>query len=773
MTRKPRFVHALALAFLLSTAFPASAGLLDRTPLAPPQSELRDAAPARVVASDGGMFLLHGQRISSGGVRIDAEPVPGTEGYAVGWADGWMIISADEDEYSVLHLAHQGAPEPRLRIPRFGEFVGAASNGGRIAILEIVYGTQPPWMHLVIVNEEGLVQRRPLAQLHGGTISRFLDGFFIATHVRTSNESSILHAWRIDGNGVPQLFAELGTISPFQPTIEIAVNGDRALLSVADGSRLTTQVIDAALTSSDPETITAPFLTRAFPLPFEDGFIVSYQTSVGGPSSENRALIVNPQGELVSDVMAEPIVAGDRSGSRYLIVRPWGHAGLADEDPRRIIAAITLKQRFYVPPPALETVVSGDVTLVAMGNEKWSRSWVRFDGTGTPIDAEPQVLPGRVVVAIPEGFAILGVEAERITLRRLSRRGGWIDSAAIPLVTVPELREFAVHSNDRDLLVAWVTPTELAWTRFDDDGSALQAQPFRVARSGEVTGVSLHGRGDERLVLVQNIFICNILCPPMPDELDALTIDGDGRPISQLHRIDVWSAGDQAVGLTDGTWVVPTLPLEGEVIHLARAGSLLQVERNSMLQRIIDVEPTSNGWKATAGSPSRMIEVIGPAAPSRVTGLGDISLPHFGFGPWLAFLADTPGPEDTPVPWNGRLETIEGDLAIEVHETRRDGRGHHVRVAIRNEGTTIATNAIVTSTSDRMRFSVSGKNSAEVLSLNPGETVYLSAVDEADGVSQSNIFVLSDDIEDIDPSDNLTTIVPPAPPQHRRRGVGR
>ncbi len=767
MPRAP-FLISISL-FVLLFSVPVHGALTDRTPLAESRSTLPDAGPGRVVASDTGLFLVHGQRISSDGVRIDQEPVPGTEGYAVAWPGGWLILRAS----GALFLGPEGPPEPQPQFAFSGRILGAASNTGRLAILELAEGAQPSWVYLSVFDESGLVQRRPLAALDGGAIAAFGDGFLAITHVRTSEEASVLHAWRIDADGTPTAFEDLGVVGRWLQSIEIAAAGDRALVVTHHYREISSRVIDGALQSSVPHLISGEFFNSAFPLALEEGFLLSYQPGAGGHSPDARAVLFDTEGNVEDEVAADPIVGGDRIGQRYLVVRPWGHAGLAEGDPRRIIAALPLKQRLYQPAGIRETAVSGEITLVGIGHFSTESDWIRFDADGRPIDSEPLRLTPRVAIALPEGFAFLTIQGGGITIRRLSREGGWIDPEPVLLASIPGLRTFAAHANDRDLMVAWTTEQELVWSTFAHDGTALQAEPFRLERRQNVfTSIHLAGNRLERLLLVRHLPQCNILCPPVAGQFGAMALTADAEPVGELYTLDVSTMGVKAVHLPDGTWVVPSGTNDDQLLHLAADASLLEEARNPMLRDIRDVEPTPAGWRATAGGPSRMVEINGFNSPVRVTGLGDVSTPHFGFGRWLAFAAESPGPEDTTIPWNGRLSTTEGDLSIEVRETRRDSSGLHLLVAVRNEGTRVATNVRITSTSHTVSFPSAPRTVREIPVIAPGEIVYLAALERGQ-IPAPLFFALSDDIEDINPSDNVASVSPPEPPQLRRRGVGR
>jgi hypothetical protein len=284
--RNPLYVLPLLLFSVL--AFPVSAAVVDRTQLADPRSELIPAVPARVVASDAGMFLVHGQRITTEGVNLDGAPIPGTDGYAVGWHDGWLIIRSSADVLTIHHLGSDGSLGPFFELAPAGQFFGAASNDGRLAILERNSSDQRVW--ITVIGEEGLVRRAPFtnARLDGGFIKRFGNGFLVVTDVRASRTTSRLHAWRVNIDGVPQAIEEIAEV-PGTPSYGLAVGEDKAVLTMreyrAPGETwISVRVIDAALSSTSPIEVAIPSgtdLRELFPLATDQGFLVSYRMRRG------------------------------------------------------------------------------------------------------------------------------------------------------------------------------------------------------------------------------------------------------------------------------------------------------------------------------------------------------------------------------------------------------------------------------------------------------------------------------------------------------------
>jgi hypothetical protein len=779
-------LHILLLLLFLVVAFPLTAAVVERTQLADPRSELIPAVPGRVVASDAGMFLVHGQRITTEGVNLDAEPIPGTDGAAVGWHDGWLIIRSTETIHTIRHLRSDGSLEPFAELPRAGQVLSAASNDGRLAMLERNHAEQRIW--IIVIGEEGLVRREPLtsARLDGGVIRRFGNGFLVVSHVRASQSTSRLHAWRVRADGVAQAIEEIGDVAVFS-SYHVAVGEERAVLTMTESPapgmrRVVVRVIDAALVATAPIEVPIPLgtdLMSLFPLPLNEGFLVSYRLRWGG-ETESRAMVISPDGTLVSDTGEAPIVQGDRLGSLYLVLRPWGDAGIAEDDPRRVIAALQMKQRLYQPPVSLETVVSGGVTLTSFLYRKTTtqqqpggKFFVRFDAEGDPIDQEPVVFPGELVIAIPDGFAFISREQATIRMQRLARRGGWIDAEPVILTTmatgVPALTADATAT---DLLVAWATREEIVWSRFDLEGAPLQEALSRVDRSGArgMMSISISRRGDERLILVYDVDYCEFTCLIL-NTIGTLALDREGEPVGPLHELDegIWPTAipPRAIALGDGTWAVPGFN-GGRVLHLARDGSLLRISSHPLLDNLLTVEPTALGWRAIAKDPLRIVEVVGLDDPARLTGLEGMATAQFAFGDWLAFFADAPGPEETTVPWNGRLETVEGDLSVRLLDAGRDERGRLVRLVVRNEGATVATGIRLETWWYQVLFGPDRKrDSIDLPPLAPGETAYVSA--SIGTASDPRFWVLSEDIEDIEPADNtaLLSEAEPAPPRRR------
>ncbi|MDX1583413.1 MAG: hypothetical protein R3338_07400 [Thermoanaerobaculia bacterium] len=754
-----------------------SADIVDRHPLADPRDELIEARPDRVVAS-GEMFLVHGQRITTEGVNLDeGEPIRGAEGFAVPWPDGWLIIrSSHEDQsLSIAHLAREGSFEAFLEPPRAGEFVDAASNGGRLAILEKVHEERGSSLWVTVANDEGIIRRARLARLDDGVIRPFDDGFLAVTTVRASPGGHDLHAWRLREDGEPDLFRDIDRLH-YGPELELATTGNHAVLTTRIFGG-TVRIIGPDLSVSEPVVIEEPAgtdLTRLFPLPVGDRFLVSYGFRSGG----ENALIVNRDGKVLSNEPADPIVAGDRAGSHYLVLRPWGDAGLAVDDPRVVVKALEMKRRLYQPPRTIETIVSGKVTLAWFDYWRYyhfqqpgATLFVRFDEEGGVIDDEAQPFVGRTVFAIPGGFAFLTVEDGAIRMRRLDGRAGWIDETPIVLAEAPDdVRAIAGSATDDDLLVAWATAEEIFWSRFDLEGMPLQDLPSRVergdTRSRTVMGISRSE--DVWLLLLYDDDICRLSPCVTFDLYESLAIDRNGEPLGPLHELDIHSPSVRAVGLPDGTWAVPLGPHQTRVMHLARDGSLLGISTHPLLEDLIDFAPAPGGWKAFTGA--GLIELIGLDSPMSLTGIENVSSPRFAAGTRMAFLDDAPGFEQTIVPCNGRIEATNGDLSIRLLDVGRTELERKIRIEVTNLGMTTATNVSVSASDHTVYFGPWRRSQQTTLAeLGPGETATLFASIRSPQPALQ-FLVTSASIRDVEVENN-SVLISEAEPLLRRRTV--
>lgn len=766
----------LALLFLTSSI---GAAIVERVPVTAPVSSLVEVGASRVVASDAGAFLVNGQRISSDGVALDAEPVRGAEGYATSWSDGWLIINSHPRQRYVRHLGLTGEPELVLQIPTADYFQDAASVSGRLAMLEIQRVDVEDYLRVTITDGREVIRRATLGRAEKAKIARFDGGFLVVSWARHADGRRTLSAWKLDADGIllDVRVLEESSAYPYDQVF-IAVNGEKALILTHDWNEARCRIIDRQLSATVLLSIDqsgSVDTNWSIPLPTDEGFFVPY-TRYDYPEKASRAMLVGLDGTVSGDSVADPVAEGDRIGNRYLVVRPWGHAAIAEGDPWRIVSTpFTLRRRVYESWTNVETFVSGDVTLVAFGGNRF----VRVEANGTAIDSAPQSIPhgyASEIAALPDGFAFAWREGGAVRWQRLSRRGGWLDSESRTLMPAEGALGIALHANERNVLLAWTTDSETRWSRFAFDGTPVQDGFDRVPHAprdeywGDPSAISIAGRGDDRIVLVQGTFSCNITCVPPPLKLEAFTVDGDGRQLGPLTLVDSYDSSG-AAGLADGTWVLQVYATSSnrlEVLHLARNGSPLgQTYMSAISGSIADLVPTATGWKAIVTLPWRLVEVAGATEAKRVTGLAGLSSPRFAFGGRLAFLDQSPELESVAVPWTGRVSATDGDLAIRLTDLGSDGRGQHLAVMVHNEAQTDATGVYVASPSG---YSLGMSDPYHLGTVRSGEVVRFNAI-----VSPyaGPFMVLSSDVSDTDPADNQADTSDAEPRAARGRPLRR
>jgi hypothetical protein len=762
----------------------ATAAIVDRRPLAEPVATTGALGGGRIVAGGHGDFLLQSRRVSSEGVLLDAEAIPGALGFAVAWEDGWLLMPSAASPF-IRKLTAGGEIEPLMQILHRGQFLTATSGHGRFALLEI---SHPQRLWITIGDERGLIEQREITRTDAAAIAPLGDGFLLVTAVRATQQHSVVHAWRLDRNGIPQEVEQIGLASAF-PRLELVARGDRALVTynfydpaaASSPWRIAVQTIDPSLRASPVEYISTPpgtdLSVRAIAA-LHDRFAVSYSLRSGG-TEEHRALIVDRDGNRIWDDRAEPIAGVDHFGNRFLIVRPWGDAAIAEEDPWRIVSTpFRLQQTSFAQITTLRTVISGDVTLVLV-NDPTPR-FVRVDANGQPIDPATQPYASdfgvfRAVTADPEGFSFLSrelqtVEQETLYLSRLARRGSWLTPAPVPLeTTTGRLQRVVMHANANDLLVVWTTSSELLWQRFGFDGAPLDPSPRRTAFSNGQNLLGVSGHGDDRLIMLQSVFICQVLCPPVEQTLHVWAIGAEGAPLGERTTL-LAESSLRAVALPDRTWIVPATTRAGSgVLHLNRDGSLIGEIHHPLLGPAQDLEPTPLGWRAIMTG--RLVEFIGADRPAGVVGLGTVERPQFGYGDLLAFIDAHPSGRGR-VPWIGRLESRPGDLSIRVTEITAAGLPRRFDIEVTNHGPGTATNVYVTATPP-FTFSLSGSSTARLPALQAGQTVRLAGAYHASFSRDVRVYVLSEDIQDIRPEDNVVDIPwQTPPPSTRRRLVG-
>jgi hypothetical protein len=772
---------ARAIVVLLLSAFTLDAAIVDRVAVAPPRTEVRDTIGGPVVAS-GEAFLVRGQRISSDGIVLDAEPVAGADGRAVAWGDGWLVLSSRDDTIHVRHLPWVGAPELIHTIPSDHWLIDATSAGERLAILELGRTGIDQIAWLTVTDGTRILQRAGIGRAEDAKITRFGDGFLVVSWEREPDYRRTLRAWLFDRNGALVRFRTLETANVFSSNqVYLASLSHTAAIMTRNSSGTRFVVVDEALATVAAASLgsDADSIWWSTPLTVGDRFFLTYYRY--DPTRIDRVVIVESDGTIVADEPTDPITWGDRAGDRYLVVRWWGDAAIAVGDPRTIVTPlIPLRQRVWESIPTLETTISDDVTLVSFGGNL-PLHHVRVEADGAPIDLEPWLtptVPGAAVrtsiSATPDGFVFAWRDIDTIRMRRLARRGEWIDPEPVTLASAPLAKGIAIHANDRDVLLAWSTWEAIHWMRFAHDGAPIDLVPNRVAHvptdsdygSGDPTQISISGRGDERLVLVQDTFVCVILCAIPPLRLQALALDPGGQPLGPLTRVDA-RGSSRAAGLADGSWVLQVDNIDfasPAILRLARDGSVLDSTIVPALSgRIADVLPTENGWKAISQRPWRLVEMEGATTATRMTGLHGVESPRFASDGRLAFVDRSDELETVVVAWTGRVSAPEGDLALEVTELGVDAYFRYLGLTVHNRGSEDATNVYVAS--QHMSFQtepvmiplIRAGQSAHVVA-----TIRFSSQDET-------IRVLSADIIDVDPSNNSATVLGAAPRPPRQR----
>jgi hypothetical protein len=719
---------------------------------------------------------VHGQRVSSAGINLDREQIPGTEGLVVGWPDGWMIASFFDDRIRFRHLSTAGVLTERADAEVYGNILAAASSQGRMAVVELGQSPWPPPLFVTVFDGQRIVQRRKLAEVEGAAIAPFLDGFIVATHVRSSQHEWTVHVWRLDREGTPVAFADAARVN-FQPELILETNGDRALLVVDSFMKPFVRVIDPSLAMTAPVEIAAPSATISSiePIAVGDGFAVSYGIDTGAGTVGSRLLRLRRDGTVISDRIADPIFSADRLGDRYFVLRPWGDGALATPDPEIIAGPVTrFKRRVFANYNSIGTVVSGDITLAWFGSFGLRRIVLLDAAANVVAVVEPtSAILGVRIIPIPQGFAFVWTEANEIRMQRIDRQGRWIETNPRTLAAVNDARAFAAHGNGSDLMVAWISPGQLNWQRFTFEGVSIDA-PRSVSSVAHETGalMGISGGPQGRLLLVQQTFQCNITCVVPDLYLEALAVHENGVARGPLRPYLSGSSLAEGVGLADGTWLVPVELQAVRLLHLNRDASLMGDEREPLLDYLRQLDAGPVAWRAVADYPQRLVTFNGTNARS-VTGLSGVEIPRVGYGNLVVF--GDPAPEKgvgVIVPSVGRLVTTPGDLAIEATELNGDPVYRRFDVTVRNLGTSPATSVSVFGSDKYWRdilFNLTGDGEAHLGTLAAGAAVRFRAQVVRSGQIGRRIWVLSDDIEDLSPRNNSWEI-PPAAPFEPKRG---
>lgn len=763
-------IRSIPLLALLLFASQASASLVERRATSFPQSNVVTAGPGRVTGGGTGKFLVYGQRISGDGTRLDSEPVIGAEGFAVGWPDGWLTIDQRAEAIEINHLGDAGGPVRKISIASRRQFLDAASNGGQLAILEYGCDQFACTLWITVTDGKSLLRREPVAPAMTtltAKIAPFLDGFLVAACVRpdASAGASSIELLRLGPDGAPGPHRSFGLGEQIYPSLSLAPDGDVALLTIVDSFHSSASVVNSALATSPAYSLGGgpgiDVSALAFTTP--GGFLVAYNLDSYAPRvSKHRAAILDRAGNVLGDVESEPIASGDRAGSRYLVMRPWGDAAIAEGDPRAIVTpAFPILRREWKHPNSIETVVSGDVTLVVPDSYPES-GFVRVNRDGSPIDAEPRALPSRSIVATPDGFAFISIEEGAIRMRRLSRRGDWIDPASIELAVEPRALAVSAHCGERDMLVAWTTDSDIIWSRFALDGAPLQAIPSRLTPTwfGPEYLIGVAGANGRRLLVLQESWQCSISPCVVPLLVaHTLAIDEEGAALGTLQTFDSSATSPKALGLADGTWILPAPHDRLNVLHLAADGALLASTTIPELEYLADITTTPSGWRAICDDyvgRARMVEIDGADHVAGTIGLSDVLQPRFAASGRIAYIAESPELEGFMTTWTARFEERGiADLSIRLRLLATNGPERILEVAIRNAGPQASSSSrIYTNGATRFLSEESGR--FEVGPLLPGETRFVTATSPY-GQTWERLRVQSDDTLDPDFSNDVAS----------------
>lgn len=751
--------------------------LVDRRPVASPTSTLLDASSGRVVASPSvSMFLAQGQRVTSDGALVDVVPERGAEGHAVAWKDGWLVVHAGR-ELDVRHVGALGPARSLYRAPSQGVLLDAASASGRIVILE-GDRTDADALWLTVADDREVLRRTKVGRARGARAVAMRGGFLVVSWIAAENSQWSFKMRRLDRDGNPVL-ERIVERWPL-PTDVFLTAGDARAILVVGGLFGRHTIIDEQLTMTPPVEMSRGLrFSRAVAM--GDRFVLPYgvqDVRDAAQIREWRARVIRHDGTTESDAPADPIAGADRIGTRYLVARPWGDAAIAEDDPRRVVSpAVRLRLRSYDHAADFGTITSGDVTLAAFGRYPFSQlsHFVRIDANGEPIDALPRLMPSVVyrdslrqrVTAASAGFAF-GVQVGReIHVRLLARRGEWTDTAPAVVDTGTYAYEWALHGNDDGLLLAWMTETEILTVRLDHDGTPLQLVPDRFpqpSRGRDINSgrLEISGAGSDRLIVVQQSYCSLGICSPNLGDLrlQAMVLGADGRVAGSPTIIHSRSAG-APVTLPGGSWMIPFSAGQGpEILHVASDGVLLaRAQVPELTGGITDAMPTATGWQAIVES-ARVIEFDGASTPKRMTGFTRPRIPtfflqvspRFAAGGRVVYIDDSDVIGSVPVPWSARVVAEEGDLSIRLTDLGRRGNEHFFSVAVRNKANRQAKSVVVTD------YSPYGSSRA-FPSLSAGEEVHfvMTSVVLPYGTFAPRFVVVSDDVADTDPSDNMAT----------------
>lgn len=761
-----------------------SAAIVDTRPLSPPlvRTEIVGAQP--VAANDSGEYLTAQYRISADGDFIDQDPLAGAQGIPLGWGADWLTVRQVDRQIVIRKVPSRGASEDFLEFPTMGILMGAATIDDRVALLERRHLPQTVEVWVTVADESGIVQRRLLTTAEEAAITGWGGHFFVATAVRSDLDHSLVHSWKLDADGTPLAIDE-GTEVELFPEVTISARDDRIIVVARTSATLTTIVEDASLAVLNVLHLDRPmngYGLPALPIPTPDGFEVAYESNV---------LVLNSDGTMLNDGPAEPIATAGWFGERFLVVRPWGDAALAEGSPRNVITpALDLRRaRRETETEALRTIVSEGVTLTLITRMAsfpfYELHFTRVDQDGRMIDTAPQRVEAGIgvqVVAIPGGFGFVWRTGNGMMYRRLSTRGDWIDPVAKVLQGAWTTTATAAVAGET-LLLAWSSPDELFTTPFTLGGDAMRSTPWITPASGFPSSLRLSGNGTRFLVLLSHPFQCNILCVPEDAPVVTLVFDTSGELIGPAQTVANANTVGAPVPLPDGTWVLPTNAADGiRIVHIGRDGSLLATATSPLLDQLpLDARATEEGWEAMLADPMRWVRFRGISEPAGILGLAGLEMPRFGSDQWLSYLY-TETLEGIPGPWTGRVVSTPGDVSIQVTEITRAGTPSRFDITITNNGDSEATGLYLVWESSPLEIvplygtrllTEYPLSSMDLPVLTPGSHVTLRGLIKHSGSHASRVMVLSRDLMDVSPADNFARAETSPPVRGRGRGTRR
>jgi len=761
----------LALLSLFLTP-PTSAGVSDRHEVVPALTRLATAGVLEIVASpSANAFLAAGHRIDISGQPLDTEPVVPASARAVAWEGGWLLFEKKGERVVVSKLNRSGPPSYLHTVVPHGGVIDAATNG-ELVVLILRTSMSGSSHSVVTIDAERTRFQQSLGNFEHAEITSAGGGFIIATTQRSESSLRKIHVWSLSHEGVPEkikLLAEAQTIE-----VNLWSAGDRALVVFRDIQKTTLTLVDRQLAESPIAHLgnsPGTDVTVRHAVTTEEKLLIAYSTRAYPSPIEERTLTIDPaSGRIDADAKGEPLQASDRIGDVWLIARPWGDLAIASGDPRRITgSAFQLKQRFTGFGALRDSVRSNGVTLIRFtqnDGRTFMSSFARIDPDGSSIDREPLPLPSlqTAITGVPEGFLFVWFSNGKIYQRRLSPRAGWLDVEPRILLAAERLERLdALYLGKERVLVLWTVDLSISWRVSSTSDVSLLPGELRTMSFPEASSFALAGlsRGEgTNLILLQEGFQCQILCSYPDFSLRGIAVDDSGTPLGPPFALPSFSSFAEGVWIASAReWVIPVLSQRGggEIIQLSRDGALRATTREPLLESprgssFTDLRATSGGWEILVGEASRRISFHGSTTARSITGLGDVRTPKFGEGDRLFFMVNS------NAPFTGVSRTVEGDLSVRANSYPNSKQ---IALTVANEGRSAANSYMAT---DRYTLvtpyqSIDNDSAIQLPAIAAGRSLTFLATTNVAFLQFPPLLILSEDIEDIDPRDNLTSLV--------------